>query len=793
MFGVAADISLRILAAAAAVGLVLVVLRVRSGAARHAAWSAVLLAMLTMPLLTAIVPKVDVPVPSTLALDLGAIAGQSGIDDSATSVPAVRRGQNPAQAVAAPAPDTGSAQPSRATPSGGGGQWRTITTVLYAAGALFLLIRLAGGWYLARRLVAGATRLDLDNRFPVLESAAIPTPVTIGVFGASVLLPITWRDWPADKLGAVLAHENAHIARRDSLVALLAHLNRAIFWFHPLAWWLERTIAVTAEHACDETAARQVGQPRRYAEVLIDMAEAVRTRGQRVSWQAIGVDGSGLLGARIDRLLRGDAMARMPAGQRVAVAAACALALALAIACRQQIAATPLQPDPEVAKRLAAQPAETKRFEASRDMTSEEADALEARITQNAEDWDARDRLVTYYSAGRAVPWGKKVPGLRRHALWLIEHHPEHDVQPPPLSPKYDPEGFAVAVRLWEAHLAKPDASPFLVYRAARFFAPYDKPRAEQLILRGMTMDPQSQELKARLGPNIGGSTWALQLGWLYGSALIGSEQPAAPQFNAERSRSPYAMAVRKKLEASDDAPMLARVGNYIVRATGGRGGTPEIKALGRSYLERALQLNPDLLAARVSLVAMRIQERHHRFYEARIQKKPVEDQDRLTFEAGQAQSAFMRADNAFYYKNDEAAARALIGEAVKHARTALELAEQRPEDLAYSSVVAKANFMLAEAAIRAGDRDAAVQHLMKATQVPATEEITYYPVSDWLRPVNHLLAAGERERVVEFLEAYARLSAVERERLLKDANDIRQGRMPVAYQSMVTREAAAR
>ena len=77
MFGLVADTSIRIVAAAAAVGLVLVILRVRSGAARHAAWSAVLLVMLTMPLLTTIVPTVDVPVPSTLALDLGPVAEPS--------------------------------------------------------------------------------------------------------------------------------------------------------------------------------------------------------------------------------------------------------------------------------------------------------------------------------------------------------------------------------------------------------------------------------------------------------------------------------------------------------------------------------------------------------------------------------------------------------------------------------------------------------------------------------------------------------------------------------------------
>ena len=178
--------------------------------------------------------------------------------------------------------------------------------------------------------------------------------MTAGIVSPCVLLPVTWREWPEDTLQAVLAHENAHIARRDSLVALLAHVNRAIFWFHPLAWWLERTLAMTAEHACDETAARQVGQPRRYAEVLIEMAEAVRRRGHRVSWQTIGVDGAGLLGARIDRLLKGDVMARMSAVRRVAVAAGCAAVLVLAIACRQHVAAAPLRPDPESRSRSTA-------------------------------------------------------------------------------------------------------------------------------------------------------------------------------------------------------------------------------------------------------------------------------------------------------------------------------------------------------------------------------------------------------------------------------------------------------
>src|SRR5215213_3280904 len=82
MLDLALDVSLRSLAAAAAVGLVLVGLRVRSGAARHAAWSVVLVTMLTMPVLVAVVPRVDVPVPSSVA---------SGLDTSAADVSAYAR------------------------------------------------------------------------------------------------------------------------------------------------------------------------------------------------------------------------------------------------------------------------------------------------------------------------------------------------------------------------------------------------------------------------------------------------------------------------------------------------------------------------------------------------------------------------------------------------------------------------------------------------------------------------------------------------------------------------------
>jgi beta-lactamase regulating signal transducer with metallopeptidase domain len=493
------DVSIRALAAAAAIAVVLRVLRVRSAALRHGAWASVMVVMLAMPLLTAIVPGVAVPVPSTLAVDPGTVVGFE---------PRPARLEEPRTELARPASSTAAAS-AASTPTGDRparvpAASRTsalAALVVYFAGAALLAARLAAGWMMARGLRRTAAPALVRASVPVVESAAVAAPLAVGVFRPVIVLPVGWQQWRDTKLAAILAHETAHIERRDGLIALLAEVNRVVFWFHPLAWWLPRTLAAQAELACDDVATEAVEGRREYAEVLVEVAEAVSSRGHRVAWQGLGVDGTGLLGSRIERLLRGDSTQRPSRSAVAATALACAIVLGGAVACRQE--PPPLQPDPELAKQYAEEARDSSEFQASRKLRLDEVDALEKRIDANPNDWDARRRLVTYYNAGEEVPWERKVPGLRRHALWLIEHHPEHEIAAPPLSPQYDPEGFAAAVRLWDQHLGKSDVSPYLVYRAAQFFAAYDRPRAEALILRGMKIDPNSDALKARMPPRV--------------------------------------------------------------------------------------------------------------------------------------------------------------------------------------------------------------------------------------------------------------------------------------------------
>ena len=66
-------------------------------------------------------------------------------------------------------------------------------------------------------------------------------------------------------VGAVLAHEREHIARRDNLKANLHHLVETLFWFHPLVWFIGRQLREERERACDEAVIAGGHDPGEYA------------------------------------------------------------------------------------------------------------------------------------------------------------------------------------------------------------------------------------------------------------------------------------------------------------------------------------------------------------------------------------------------------------------------------------------------------------------------------------------------------------------------------------------------
>jgi TonB family protein len=76
----------------------------------------------------------------------------------------------------------------------------------------------------------------------------------------------------------VLAHEAAHIRRRDPAILLAAHIATAVYWFHPLCWLAIARLRAESERACDDAALRTGLLPSGYATDLLDLARMFDTQ-----------------------------------------------------------------------------------------------------------------------------------------------------------------------------------------------------------------------------------------------------------------------------------------------------------------------------------------------------------------------------------------------------------------------------------------------------------------------------------------------------------------------------------
>jgi bla regulator protein BlaR1 len=145
---------------------------------------------------------------------------------------------------------------------------------VWGCGVLFVLFRWFREWLRIRAAVRTARPLHLDPPVRAMSSPAQLEPGVFGIWRPMLLLPdgIMERLTPA-QLAAIVAHEQCHIRRRDNLAAAFHMVVEAIFWFHPLVWWLGRRIVDERERACDEEVLRQGNSPETYAEGILKVCE----------------------------------------------------------------------------------------------------------------------------------------------------------------------------------------------------------------------------------------------------------------------------------------------------------------------------------------------------------------------------------------------------------------------------------------------------------------------------------------------------------------------------------------
>jgi len=125
-------------------------------------------------------------------------------------------------------------------------------------------------WRGIRAVLRTAAPLDLDAPVKIMSSPARLEPGVFGIFRPVLVVPEGILDHLApEHWGAILAHELCHVRRRDNLTAAIHMAVEAVFWFHPLVWWIGRRLVEQRERACDEEALLASGDPQAYAEGIL--------------------------------------------------------------------------------------------------------------------------------------------------------------------------------------------------------------------------------------------------------------------------------------------------------------------------------------------------------------------------------------------------------------------------------------------------------------------------------------------------------------------------------------------
>jgi len=149
--------------------------------------------------------------------------------------------------------------------------------------------------------------LKIRSRVRVTYLRKLTGPIAFGILRPSVGLPEGFEaDFTPERRQAMLVHELAHLAARDPLWYLFTEAVTALLWWHPLAWWARRQLAISSECAADEASLLLQNGPDALAESLV-MVAARLSQPKSLGW--LGIEGNGFrsgLGRRVDRVLRLD-------------------------------------------------------------------------------------------------------------------------------------------------------------------------------------------------------------------------------------------------------------------------------------------------------------------------------------------------------------------------------------------------------------------------------------------------------------------------------------------------------
>lgn len=136
--------------------------------------------------------------------------------------------------------------------------WSFILSWIWLGGMIFMLLYALISWLLLRRRVATATPLQ-EN---IKQSEQVASPFVLGFFKPVIYLPYRIS---IEDMAYVIAHEKAHIRRKDHWWKPVGFLLLCVYWFNPVLWAAYALLCRDIEAACDEKVIHEMGPDERRA------------------------------------------------------------------------------------------------------------------------------------------------------------------------------------------------------------------------------------------------------------------------------------------------------------------------------------------------------------------------------------------------------------------------------------------------------------------------------------------------------------------------------------------------
>jgi beta-lactamase regulating signal transducer with metallopeptidase domain len=275
-------------------------LRRASAVTRHAVWLGVIVGAVAVPLLARLGP-IELPVLTPAPV----LAAATSVPGDVANAVALRNSAATDALTAIGA----SAEPSRWTP-------RLIVFTIWSAVSVLILAWFGAGMIAVRGIVRrsraasrwndtlarAADRVGTAPLPRIVVSDEVDVAFACNALTPTIVLPASAEEWTDELRYAVLAHELAHIKRRDLFSQSAANIACAMYWFNPLVWRAARRLREESELACDAAVLESGVRPADYAQQLLSLVTTLR-RGAPMAALAVARPGEfeGRLVAILDR------------------------------------------------------------------------------------------------------------------------------------------------------------------------------------------------------------------------------------------------------------------------------------------------------------------------------------------------------------------------------------------------------------------------------------------------------------------------------------------------------------